>query len=304
MSYRRILILLTEESPTLFMTQMVKQTGHKKYNNDELGDNRAKLEELVKERTFELIETNESLQVEIKVRKQVEKQLLAYQKQLQLLSSRIALFEEREKRRIASELHDCIGQTLALTKIKLKSLRKFSESAESKSIIEEILQLVDQTIKGARTLTFELSPPILYELGFCHAVQWLVDQFNEQQDIEIILGKYVGDIDLDNSVRFILFQALRELLINIIKHARATKVKINMSVVEENLKIVVEDNGIGFPESLNTYSGYGLFNIRERMNYINGHFKIMPIAHNRGTRATLMTSLKLSEINMHKGEPQ
>ena len=303
MSYRRILILLTEESPTLFMTQMVKQAGHKKSNNNELEDNHAKLEELVKERTFELIETNENLQVEIKVRKQVEKQLLAYQKQLQLLSSRISLFEEREKRRIASELHDCIGQTLALTKIKLKSLRKLSESAESKSTIEEILQLVDQTIKGARTLTFELSPPILYELGFCHAVQWLVDQFNEKQDIEIILGKYAGDIDLDNSVRFILFQALRELLINIIKHARATKVKINMSVVEGNLKIVVEDNGIGFPESSKTYSGYGLFNIRERMNYINGHFKIIPIAH-RGTRATLMTSLKFTEINQNKKGPQ
>lgn len=285
------------------MTQMVKQAGHKKHNNNESEENHAKLEELVKERTFELIETNENLQVEIKVRKQVEKQLLAYQKQLQLLSSRISLFEEREKRRIASELHDCIGQTLALTKIKLKSLVKLSESAESKSTIEEILQLIDQTIKGARTLTFELSPPILYELGFCHAVQWLVDQFNEKQDIEIILGKYAGDIDLDNSVRFILFQALRELLINIIKHAQATKVKINMSVVEGNLKIVVEDNGIGFPESSKTYSGYGLFNIRERMNYINGHFKIIPIAH-RGTRATLMTSLKLSEKNMHERGPQ
>lgn len=285
------------------MTQMVNQAGHKKKNNDEFKDNRARLEELVKERTSELIETNENLQVEIKVRKQAEKQLLAYQKQLQLLSSRISLFEEREKRRIASELHDCIGQTLALTKIKLNSLRKLSESAESKSIIEEILQLVDQTIKGARTLTFELSPPILYELGFFHAVQWLVDQFNEQQDIEVILGKYDGDIYLDNSIRFILFQALRELLINIVKHARATKVKINMSVVEGNLKIVVEDNGIGFPESLNTYSGYGLFNIRERMNHINGHFKIIPIAHNRGTRATLMTSLKLSEINQHKRGP-
>jgi signal transduction histidine kinase len=285
------------------MTQMVKQAGHKKYSNDESGDNRARLEELVKERTFELIEANENLQVEIKVRKQAEKQLLTYQKQLRLLSSQISLIEEREKRRIASELHDCIGQTLALTKIKLKSLTKLSGFAESKNIIEEIIQLVDQTIRGARTLTFELSPPILYELGFCHAVQWLVDQFNEQHDIEIILGKYDGDIYLDNSVRFILFQALRELLINIVKHSQATKVSINMSVVERNLKIVVEDNGIGFPESSNTYSGYGLFNIRERMNHINGHFEIIPRAHNRGTRATIMTSLKHSETNQQKRGP-
>lgn len=281
------------------MTQMVKHAGHKKYGDDEPGDNQARLEELVKERNFELIEANENLQVEIKVRKHAEKQLLAYQKQLQQLSSQISLIEEREKRRIASELHDCIGQTLALTKIKLKSLRKLSGSEESKSIIEEILRLVDQTIKGARTLTFELSPPILYELGICHAVQWLVDQFNEQQDIKIILDKYEGDISLDSSVRFILFQALRELLMNIVKHSQATKVSINMSVVKGNLKIVVEDNGIGFPESSHIYSGYGLFNIRERMNHINGHFEIIPRANNKGTRATLMASLKLSETKKH-----
>jgi len=281
------------------MTQMVKHAGHKKYRNDEPGENQARLEELVKERNSELIEANENLQVEIKVRKQAEKQLLTYQKQLQQLSSQISLIEEREKRRIASELHDCIGQTLALTKIKLKSLMKLSGSEESKNIIEEILHLVDQTIKGARTLTFELSPPILYELGFCHAVQWLVDQFNEQQDIEIILDKYDGEVALDNSVRFILFQALRELLINIVKHAQATEVSINMSVVKGKLKIVVEDNGIGFPENSHIYSGYGLFNIRERMNHINGHFEIIPRTINKGTRATLMVSLKLSETKQH-----
>jgi len=273
---------------------MVKQAGHKRYSNSELENYRERLEELVKERTFELIESNENLQVEIKVRKQAEKQLLTYQKQLQLLSSQISLIEEREKRKIATELHDCIGQTLALTKIKLKSLRKLSESAECKNIIEEILQLVEQTIEGARTLTFELSPPILYELGFCHALQWLVDQFSEQHGITIKFNKYDGDLYLDNNIRFILFQAVRELLMNIVKHAQATKVKINMSIVDGNLKIVIEDNGIGLPERSSICTGYGLFNIRERMNHINGHFEIIS-TNSRGTRATLMASLKLSE---------
>jgi len=272
---------------------MVKQAGNKRYSNSELENYRERLEELVKERTFELIESNENLQVEIKVRKQAEKQLLTYQKQLQLLSSQISLIEEREKRKIATELHDCIGQTLALTKIKLKSLRKLSESAECKNIIEEILQLVEQTIEGARTLTFELSPPILYELGFCHALQWLVDQFSEQHGITIKFNKYDGDLYLDNNIRFILFQAARELLMNVVKHAQATKVKINMSIVDGNLKIVIEDNGIGLPERSSICTGYGLFNIRERMNHINGHFEIIS-TNSRGTRATLMASLKLS----------
>lgn len=256
-----------------------------------------KLEELVKERTFELIESNENLQVEIKVRKQAEKKLLNYQKQLQSLSSQISLIEEREKRRIASELHDCIGQTLALTKIKLELLRKLSESSECKNIISEILQLVEQTIKGTRTLTFELSPPILYELGLRHAVQWLVEQFSMKHGIEIEFDKYIGDIPIDNNTRFILFQAIRELLMNIVKHAQATKVKISMLVMNGKLKIVIEDDGIGFSGHSEAFTGYGLFNIRERMNHINGHFEIRA-THSGGTRATLMAPLKLSEKKM------
>jgi signal transduction histidine kinase len=253
-----------------------------------------KLEELIKERTFELIESNENLQIEIKVRKQAEKKLLNYQKQLQSLSSQISLIEEREKRRIASELHDCIGQTLALTKIKLELLRKLSESFECKNIINEILQLVEQTIKGTRTLTFELSPPILYELGLRHAIQWLVEQFSMKHGITIEFEKYNGDIPIDNNIRFILFQAIRELLMNIVKHAQATKVKISMLLMNDKLKMVIEDDGIGFSGDSDAFAGYGLFNIRERMNHIDGHFEIRA-THSGGTRATLMAPLKLSE---------
>jgi signal transduction histidine kinase len=253
-----------------------------------------KLEELIKERTFELIEANENLQVEIKVRKQAEKKLLNYQKQLQSLSSQISLIEEREKRRIASELHDCIGQTLAMTKIKLELLRKLSASDEHKNIINEILQLVEQTIRGTRTLTFELSPPILYELGLRHAIQWLVEQFSKKHGITIEFEKYNGDIAIDDNIRFILFQAIRELLMNIVKHAQATKVKISMLLMNGNLKIVIQDDGIGFSGHSDAFTGYGLFNIRERMNQIHGHFEIRA-THRGGTRATLMAPLKLSE---------
>lgn len=266
---------------------------------DELRNYGKDLEELIKERTLELIEANENLQVEIKVRKEVEKKLLVYQKQLQSLSSQILLIEEREKRRIASELHDCIGQTLALTKIKLGLLGKLSESVESKKIIDETIQLVEETIKGTRTLTFELSPPILYELGLRQAIQWLVDQFSEQHGITIRLEKYERDISSDKTIRFILFQAVRELLINIVKHAKATGVDVTMSLVNDNLKIVIEDNGIGFSEDAKAYTGYGLFNIRERINHINGHFEVKSI-HSRGTRATIMVPLDLSEKNLYR----
>jgi len=245
-----------------------------------------------KESALELREANENLKVEIKVRKEAEKKLLSYQKQLQWLSSQLAITEEREKRKIATELHDCIGQTLALIKIKLGLMSKspaYSESAES---IKEILGLIEQTIKGTRSLTFELSPPILYELGLRQAIQWLVDQFKENHGISIELEKDDVDMSPDNSIRFIVFQAVRELLINVVKHSQATRVKIHMSANNGSIKIVVEDNGAGFSASSSAYSGYGLFNIRERMTHINGRFEIKSTP-SAGTRVTLITPVNL-----------
>ncbi|RJQ43122.1 MAG: sensor histidine kinase, partial [Nitrospiraceae bacterium] len=253
---------------------------------------RDKLEDMIKERTLELLEANENLQVEIKVRKEAEKKLLRYQKQLQSLSSQIAIIEEREKRRIASELHDCIGQALALIKIKLGLLNKLSDASEFKNIMREILALTEQTIKETRTLTFELSPPILYELGLRQALQWLVDQFREKHGILIEFIKFEGDISVDNNIRFIIFQAVRELLINVVKHSQAKQVTVNLSKYDNGLKIIVEDNGTGFTLPSTAYSGYGLFNIRERMNHINGRFEIKSTP-GVGTRITIITPLEL-----------
>jgi signal transduction histidine kinase len=94
-------------------------------------------------------------------RLQIEKKILDHQKQLQSLTSLISLIEENEKRRIATELHDCIGQNLALSKIKLGQLGKSANSEGLKNDIGEILKIIEHTITETRTLTFELSPPIL-----------------------------------------------------------------------------------------------------------------------------------------------
>jgi PAS domain S-box-containing protein len=221
----------------------------------------------------------------------IESKLLDYQKQLQTLTSTLSLFEENEKRRIATELHDCVGQTLALSKIKLGLLNKSAPTPELKSSIKEILQLIEQTIKETRTLTFELSPPTLYELGLRHAVQWLIDQFREKHGIKVELENSGFDKPFDNNVRYFLFQAIRELLFNIIKHAQATKVKITLSGNNNNLCITVEDNGVGFAKPSVNHDGFGLFNIRERMNHINGTFEV-DSKNGRGTRVTLVAPFK------------
>ena len=250
-------------------------------------ENRKQLEELERKQTHELLRADNKLKVEILERKKAEKKLLDYQKQLQSLSTRMSLFEENEKRRIATELHDCVGQNLALSKIKLGILNRSAPSAEMKNSIKEILQLIEQTIKETRTLTFELSPPILYQLGLGQAVQWLIDQFREKHELIFILEDDGLDKTFDNNVRFFLFQAVRELLFNIVKHANATKVKVTMSSSIHNLKINIKDNGVGFTKPSAQHDGFGLFNIRERMNHIHGRieFKSKP---GQGTRVTLV----------------
>jgi len=147
--------------------------------------------------------------------------------------------------------------------------------------------LIELTIKETRTLTFELSPPILYELGLSQAFRWLIDQFCEKHALKIVLKDNDLKKPLDHNIRFFIFQAVRELLVNIVKHAKASNVKISVTSDNEKLCIIIEDNGTGFPDSPVTKSGYGLFNIRERMNHMNGQFKI-DSSPGRGTRVTLV----------------
>ncbi|HDH33891.1 MAG TPA: sensor histidine kinase, partial [Nitrospirae bacterium] len=199
----------------------------------------------------------------------------------------LSLIEEHEKRRIATELHDCIGQPLALSKIKLTQLNKMALSDESRYIITELLQLIELTIKETRTLTFELSPPILYELGLSQAIKWLIDQFRVKHGLEITFEDNEQITEFDHNIRFLIFQAVRELLVNIVKHSEAKTAKICLTSDNNNLKVIVEDNGIGFPDSPDKKNGYGLFNIREKMNHIKGQFDIDSSA-GKGTRVTLI----------------
>jgi len=271
---------------------IIRDISDRKKTEEELLRHHERLEEIIRDHTDELLKSNEYLEKEIKVRKNAEKNLLVHQKQLQSVASQMSLIEEREKRHIASELHDCVGQTLALAKIKLGLLNKLSTSEEMKNNVKEILQLIEQTITETRTLTFELSPPILYELGFDQAIKWLIDQFKQKHNIKVTLLDDGSVKPFDSNIRFFLFQAVRELLINIAKHSQTDRAKIALTRYGDKLKISVTDKGLGFSETSAGNSGFGLFNIRERMNHINGKFKIKS-APDHGTQVTLIAPFKL-----------
>jgi PAS domain-containing protein len=141
------------------------------------------MEQQVKIRTAQLVSANKQLNAEIEERKTKEKKLLEHQVKLRSLSSELLLTEERERRHIATELHDRIGQNLAVTKIKLGEMRAASVSSGTAEALDGIRKFIEQTIQDTRSLTFELSPPVLYELGLEAALAWLVNLTREKHGL-------------------------------------------------------------------------------------------------------------------------
>lgn len=234
-------------------------------------------------------------------RKQAEVKLLTYQGQLRSLASQLSLTEERERRRIAVELHDSIGNTLALCKIKLGALQESLSSAGHAGKLDEIYELIDQAIQSTKSLTFELSPPVLHELGLELALEWLAERIQQQYGIAIDFENDRQPKPLDDDVQILLFQVTRELLVNVIKHAQAQNARVSICRDCDNIRLSVEDDGAGFDTSkivsdpIST-GKLGFFSIRERINHIQGDLEIQSeLGH--GSRITIVVPLKLkSEI--------
>ncbi len=235
---------------------------------------------------------------DITERKQSAERILTYQEQLRSLTSELSLIEERERRHIATELHDNISQTLAITKIKLGMAQGLTSSTDWVGSLNEIGELIDQAIQYTRSLTFELSPPILYELGLEAGIEWLTEQIQEKHGIQIGFEDDRQPKPMNEEIRLTLFKATRELLINIVKHAQASKAKVSIWREDNSIRIRVEDDGVGFSTSedkqLGKTTGFGLFNIRERIKYLGGDM-VIESEPGRGTRVTLSAPLEEKE---------
>jgi len=231
------------------------------------------------------------IQRDITKRKKAEDEVRTYQEELRSLASELSLAEERERRRIATDLHDHIGQTLAITKLKLGALRNELSSNGHGELLSEIWSLVDQTIKYTKSLTFELSPPILYELGFEATIEWLGEQMQKQHDIFFEFESDGTSKPLDKDVSILMFQAVRELFMNVVKHASAQKVRVSIRGINEEMEIAVEDNGIGFDMAKVEKNTFGFFSIRERLKRFGGTF-VIETEPGRGTRVVLTAPVK------------
>ncbi len=228
---------------------------------------------------------------------EMDEKLRINQDQLRSLSFELLLTEERERRQIATDLHDRIGQALAISKIKINALNSLSALENLPKSVNQIVEIIDQIIQDTRTLTFEISPPILYELGFESAVQWLIEQFNEKHDIFFEYEDDGQPKPIHSSALVLLFRATQELLYNIIKHSQAEKAKISIRRDDKNLKITVSDNGVGFnmmeiSTHVSEHQSFGLFSIRERLTQLDGRLEIKSET-GKGSSFTLIAPLSL-----------
>jgi PAS domain S-box-containing protein len=242
---------------------------------------------------------------DITQRKQTEEKLLEYQKRLKSLASELTLAEERERHRIATELHDEISQSLFFSKMKLEGLHKSASDKQSDDTLDEINNSLGRIIASMRSLTFDLSSPILYEFGFEEAVaEWLTEQVEKKHGIATEFEDDGLPKPLDEDIRVILFRNVRELLFNVVKHAHAKKIKVSIQKLSSRIRVSVEDDGLGFEPAkvksmITNKKAFGLFSIRERLEHFGGNLEIESES-GCGCRVTITSPLKREDISKDK----
>jgi PAS domain S-box-containing protein len=241
---------------------------------------------------------------DISERKRSERKIAEYQNELRSFASQLTSTEEKERQKFATYLHDQIGQKLFVSKLKLEMLKESESLKEMVKSSEVIFKLIDQIINETRNLTFELSPPILYQLGLEAAIEWLTEQTYKQHSIVVDFEDDKREKTVDEDMKILLFQAVRELLTNIAKHAQSQKAKVSIKRDKTHLRVCVEDDGVGFTplgkdSSKDKNEGFGLFSIKERLDHLGGHLKIT--SHpGLGTQATLLAPLKGKKESLNR----
>jgi signal transduction histidine kinase len=221
------------------------------------------------------------MEEDITRRKHDEEQIQQYQERLRALASQLTLAEESERRRIASDLHDHVQQSLASARLQLAAAQKPQSQAKLTAALDGISETLRETLQETRQLVFDLSLPSMNEIGLGAAVsEWLHEQVERRHGLRTELVDESGDAGLNEDVRAILFRSVRELLVNVIKHAQANRVRVDLKRQDACLKITVEDDGIGFDaaalsDMIGRQGGFGLFSIRERMSDLGGVLEIL-----------------------------
>jgi two-component system CheB/CheR fusion protein len=205
------------------------------------------------------------------------------------LSRELALAEVRERQAIARDLHDGLGQELNAASIKLDALRSSDEGRGAHRALADIAKLLEGVVREMRSLTAQLNPPVLDQLGLMSAIEWLAEEMRKTYQLEVVLDDDSQPKPLDSVSSSIVFRAVRELLINVVRHAKVKRVQVIARRSDGQMTLDIKDEGVGFsPRGMLARSsgGLGLAAMRERIAYIGGTLEIAS-ERNRGTNARI-----------------
>ena len=215
--------------------------------------------------------------VEALNRKRAEEVIVKSREQLRNLSSHLQTIREDERGVISREIHDDLGQSLTALKMDISWFKKhLPEDVDSKEQkINGMIELVNATIKSVQRISTELRPAVLDDLGFSSAVKWFINEFEERSGLKCKLEIKPDNIVLDEKLSIAMYRIFQESLTNIMRHANATKVNVNIALKNHKLEMSVADNGIGIDESkLKDLKSLGLIGMQERLYTWNGEMEI------------------------------
>jgi signal transduction histidine kinase len=241
------------------------------------------LEARVSERTRELEFANHELQNEVARREAAEDALRLSSSELALLSQQLIQAQEKERRRIAQELHDSVGQSLSAIKYSLEraaELQRQNRHGDARPLVLRTIGRVRETIKDIRSIAMDLRPSLLDDLGVASALGWLCREFAETYpQFDVLAEISATDADIPDRLVTTIFRCAQELLNNVARHSKALHVSIALSKDLANITLTIWDDGIGLPQPDSSGSfgrGHGIRNLRERAQMTGARMTLGP----------------------------
>lgn len=219
-------------------------------------------------------------------------QLKKKERLLRKLTANLTLAEEKTRRAIATKLHDSIGYSMVSMLHSLRGLCETQAEPENKNKVFAAVAEMEKLLQETRSFTFDISPPILYEVGLSAAIEARCEHLQATHGIKCTFKSEGEESDIGEDKKILLYQMVHELLVNVIKHAEASRVLVIIRWGMKNIQIIVEDDGNGFilANTKKSNSGMGLFSIKERLRSVGGKVKIVSTPQ-KGTTVSLITPI-------------